>query len=146
MSTYSFLDVNASISGPGGNFQLGSGAGAAEEGISSAMVEEKNTMTIGADGRIMHSLHAGKGGKFTVRLLKTSPTNALLSQMYKLQSQSSATWGQNVITINDVARGDVIELTDAAFVKHPDLAYSKDGNSNEWEFVGNMEPLLGSGS
>jgi hypothetical protein len=35
MATYSLpQDVHASITGPGGSFQLGSGAGAAEEGIS----------------------------------------------------------------------------------------------------------------
>ncbi len=35
----------------------------------------KNTMTIGADGEVMHSLHADKSGTVTVNLLKTSPTN-----------------------------------------------------------------------
>ncbi len=35
----------------------------------------QNTMTIGADGEVMHSLHADKSGTVTVNLLKTSPTN-----------------------------------------------------------------------
>lgn len=29
-------------------------------------------MTVGADGEVMHSLHAGKSGTITVTLLKTS--------------------------------------------------------------------------
>ena len=33
-STYSFLDVKASLVGPGGSISLGSGSGNAEEGIS----------------------------------------------------------------------------------------------------------------
>ena len=147
MSTYSFLDVNASISGPGGSFRLGSGTGAAEEGITVAMTEEKNTMTVGADGKVMHSLHAGKSGKVTVRLLKTSPVNAQLSQLYQLQAQSSAVWGVNTMTVNDVARGDVVSCRDVAFAKHPDLVYAKDGNVNEWEFMaGYIDQLLGSGN
>ena len=70
MSTYSFLDFSASIVGPGGAFDLGYGSGNAEEGVTVAMLEAKNTMTIGADGTPMHSLHAGKSGTITVTLLK----------------------------------------------------------------------------
>lgn len=146
MSTYSFLDVNFSLSGPGGSFRLGSGSGAAEEGISVTMTEEKNTMSVGADGKVMHSLHAGKSGKVVVRLLKTSPVNAQLSQMYQLQSQSSALWGRNTMTGNDVSRGDVIACREVAFSKHPDIVYAKDGNTNEWEFMaGFIDQLLGTG-
>lgn len=146
MATYSFLNVHASVTGPGGSFQLGSGAGAAEEGISFEMKEEKNTMTIGADGAGMHSLHAGNACKVTVRLLKTSPVNAQLSQLYNSQRQSSALWGQNVFTLNDSARGDVVAAKQAAFVKHPNLTYAKDGNTVEWEFDAIYgDVLLGTG-
>ena len=44
MSTYSFLDVQATIVGPGGAFSLGSGAGVAEEGISIEPTGEIDTM------------------------------------------------------------------------------------------------------
>ena len=37
MATYSFLDVAATITGVGGSFSLGSGAGAAAEGPSYEM-------------------------------------------------------------------------------------------------------------
>jgi hypothetical protein len=68
------------------------------------MTEAKNTMTIGADGEVMHSLHAGKSGTITVTLLKTSPVNKKLSLMYNAQSQSSATWGNNVIVMRQSIR------------------------------------------
>lgn len=135
MQTYSFLNVQAAISGPGGAFSMGSGAGSAEEGITVSMNEEKTTMTIGADGEGMHSLHGGNAGKATVRLLKTSPVNAQLSALYNAQKQSSALWGQNVITVSDPTRGDFITLRGAAFGKHPDLAFAKDGAAIEWEFM-----------
>ena len=147
MATYSFLDVNASIAGPGGSFQIGSGAGAAEEGITVADTEDRNTMTIGADGEGMHSLHAGKSGNVAVRLLKTSPVNAQLEALFNLQAQSSASWGQNVITINDVARGDVITCRGVAFTKRPDIVYAKQGNTNEWMFQAiKIDRVLGTGS
>lgn len=147
MSTYSFLDVTAAISGPGGNFQLGSSSGAAEEGISVAMAEDKNTMTLGADGSGMHSLHAAKSGTVTVRLLKTSQVNGQLAEMYGFQTKSSANHGQNTITIRDVARGDTITCQQCAFKKFPDLTFAKDGGTVEWTFDAIViDQQLGSGS
>lgn len=146
MATYSFQSVTATIVGPGGSIQIGNGSGAAEEGISTAMTEEKNTMTIGADGAVMHSLHAGNSGKITVRLLKTSPVNALLNAMYNFQKAAVAAWGQNLITVTDPSRGDVVTSTLVAFAKQPDLTYSKDGGMNTWEFhAGTIDELLGAG-
>lgn len=144
MSTYSFLDVSASIVGPGGAFDLGYGSANAEEGITVAMVEAKNTMTIGADGEVMQSLHAGKGGTITVTLLKTSPTNAKLSAMYAAQSLSSATWGNNVIVVRNSASNDLCSARSVAFQKLPDWQNAKDGGTVAWVFdAGKVDQLLG---
>ncbi len=146
MASYSFLDISAAIAGPGGNFSLGSDAGAAEEGISIAMTNEKNTMTVGADGSVMHSLHGSRSGTLTVRLLKTSPVNARLAELYAVQSQSSILHGRNVITIRDVARGDSIACHDCAFAKFPDTKFAKDGGTMDWVFhAGRIDQHLGSG-
>lgn len=144
MSTYSFLDVSASIVGPGGAFDLGYGSGNAEEGITVAMVEAKNTMTIGADGEVMHSLHAGKGGTITVSLLKTSPTNAKLSALYAAQSLSSATWGNNIIVVRNSASNDLCSARSVAFQKVPDWQNAKDGSTVAWVFdAGKVDQLFG---
>ncbi len=134
MATYSFLNVNATMAGPGGIVNLAAGAAAAEEGITIEAVEDKNVMTIGADGRGQHSLIASDAATVTVRLLKTSPINALLMAMYDLQSASSALWGQNVITVVDSARNDFTALQAVAFKKKPTLTYAKEGGMNEWTF------------
>ncbi|HGG5994045.1 TPA: phage protein [Salmonella enterica subsp. diarizonae serovar 61:r:z53] len=105
-STYSFMDVTASLSGPTGEIDLGYGSASSEEGITVAMGGPKNTMTIGADGEVMHSLHEDKSGTVTVNLLKTSPTNKKLSLAYNAQSQSSGTWGNNVIVIRNTSLSD----------------------------------------
>ncbi|EMB6251746.1 TPA: DUF3277 family protein [Serratia marcescens] len=144
MSTYSFLDYSASIVGPGGAFDLGYGSGNAEEGMTVTMVEAKNTMTIGADGSVMHSLHAGKGGTITVTLLKTAPTNAKLSAMYNAQSLSSASWGNNVIVMRNSASNDVCTARSVAFQKIPDWQNAKDGGTVSWVFdAGLVDQLLG---
>jgi hypothetical protein len=146
MPTYSFKNIQCSLVGPGGSIQLGQGAGAAEEGISVAMDEDKTTTVTGADGSIMHSLHAGQTGTMTMRLLKTSPNNAQVSQFYALQQATSALWGQNQIGIVDTARGDVIAGAQMAFVKFSDLGYGKDANFNEWVFRGLIQQVLGTGT
>jgi hypothetical protein len=132
--TYSFLDVHAAIVGPGGFINLGASAGIAEEGVSIDPSGEIDTMTIGADGSGMHSLSADRSGKVTVRLLKTSPTNALLMLMYNFQTSAGAQHGQNTITLADMNRGDVVTCKQAAFAKAPNLQYAKIGGLVEWEF------------
>lgn len=133
--TYSFLDTHCSIVGPGGAFDLTGGV--AKEGITVVPREDKNRLDIGADGSGMHSLRADKSANLTIRLLKNSPTNALLSAMYNFQQVSSSLWGQNTVSIIS-AIGDVISLRQVAFKKQPSVTYAEEGPMNEWE----MESIL----
>ncbi|HCL6633690.1 TPA: DUF3277 family protein [Citrobacter freundii] len=144
MATYSFLDVTASLTGPTGVIDLGQGSANSEEGITQTMGGNKNTMTIGADGEVMHSLHADKSGTITVTLLKTSPVNKKLSMAYNAQSQSSATWGNNVIVIRNTASGDISTARSCAFQKQPDFNNAKEGGTVAWVFdCGKIDQLLG---
>lgn len=144
MATYSFLDVTASLTGPTGVIDLGQGSANSEEGITQTMGGNKNTMTIGVDGEVMHSLHADKSGTITVTLLKTSPVNKKLSLAYNAQSQSSATWGNNVIVIRNTASGDISTARSCAFQKQPDFNNAKEGGTVAWVFdCGKIDQLLG---
>lgn len=134
MGVYSFLNVVAAIAGPGAAFNLGVGAAVAEEGITIAANEDKNVMVIGADGKGQHTLVASDGGILTVRLLKTSPVNGFLQIAYNLQKQSSALWGQNVITVVDSARLELSLCQSCAFKKKPEIVYDKAGPMIEWIF------------
>lgn len=145
MAAYSFLNIMGAIAGPGGAFNLGSGSGAAEEGITFSNVEEKDLATMGADGTLMHTLRASDLAKCTVNLLKTSPVNALLSAMYNFQKGNPALWGVNVLTVSDVSRGDVESFSQAAFLKPSDNTYDKDGKMMTWEFLGLRNNQLGAG-
>ena len=145
MATYSFQDVFCTITGPGGVALVGSGGGAAEEGITIERDEDANTMTKGASGTIMHSMHAANSGTVTVRLLKTSPFNAMLMLMYELQKASSVLWGLNFITLTTL-RGDFMSMAFCAFKKAPALTWAKEGGVVEWVFdAGLIKGLLGVG-
>jgi hypothetical protein len=145
MTAYSFSDVNATIVGPGGIVSLGNGAAPAEEGITIDMEEDKDRMVVGADGTPMHTLHAGKQGMATIRLLKQSPANALLQAMYDIQTLSSATWGINTLVVSNTAAGDIITCRSVAFRRQAPITYAKDANVNEWQFhCGAIDRVLGS--
>lgn len=101
-------------------------------------------MVTGADGSVMHSLHAETSGRCIVRLQKTSPTNALLSAMYDLQTSSASLHGQNVIVCQHKASGDITTATQCAFKRRPNNAYSKEANIIEWEWdVGQLNTIFG---
>jgi hypothetical protein len=134
MSTYSFLDTNATIRGPGGSINLAAGAAAADEGVTVAAVGDRNVMQTGAGGEGQHSLIASTAALVTVVLLKTSPVNAQLMQMYNYQTSSSVLHGKNVLVVSDFARGDLVTLSKVAFKKVPDLVNAKEAGTNTWTF------------
>lgn len=144
--TYSFLDVNATIIGPGGIVNLANGAGTSAEGITFSHTSDKNTAVTGAAGGVMHCLSSSLTGTIKVRLLKSSPANGQLSVMYNTQRLAGGIlWGKNIITIGNSAIGDNIVGTYLAFTKHPDIVYATEGNTNEWLFDGSITPELGNG-
>ena len=147
MGAYSFLDVQAAIEGPGGAFQLGSGSGTAEEGITIEPTGDKNIMTIGADGTVMHSLRADASGTVTVTILRTSRANAQLQGLYNFQTASSRNHGQNTITIRNAVSGDVIICSEVAFAKGISNPYAVEGAKLAWAFhAGKIDTKLGTGT
>lgn len=145
MPAYSFLDITASISGSGGSFSLKGGN--APEGITVVPDNDMTETATGADGAIMHSLmEQGRTGMVTITLLKTSPVNAQLQQLINSQSQTSATWGDNVISIRDVVRGDDLTISEAAYIRQSDVNYAASGGTMAWTFRGRLSSVvLGSG-
>lgn len=131
---YSFRDVHATLTGPGGVVPLGSDAGVSEEGIRYEATEEKDIMKQGADGSIAHSLRGTKSGHITVSFLKTSPTNNLLQTLYNFQIQSSLNWAQNTLVISNIATGDTVTCQGVAFSRLPSNLFAKDAGIIEWEF------------
>lgn len=146
LPVYSFTDTQATLTGPGGLIQLGNGGGAAEEGITIEPIEENVSMQVGADGSWAHSLIASKAHRITVRLLKTSPTNAQLDAMYALQKTSALLTGQNFMQITNTVSGDTYTCQGVAFAKHPSNSYAKIAGMIDWEFIaGQVDSKLGAG-
>lgn len=145
MKTYSFLDVNCGMIGPGLALDLSTGAGLAQEGISFAWNAEIGTTTIGADGQGMQTLKADKSGTITVRVLKSSPVNQQLAAALALQRTSSSLHGQNTITLVDRNKGDNVTAQNVAFQRVPNLDFGAEAQIVEWSFTAvTMDMALGS--
>jgi hypothetical protein len=144
--TYSLKDVHVTVAGPTGSVILGGGlGGVAEGGIKIEPANDKNIMTVGADGSVMHSLVAGEASTVTITLLKTAVANTILMAMYNVQTQTGLLHGKNTIAINDF-RGDAIANLSAAFKKRPTFTYDKEGGTMEWTFDAALTvPVLGTG-
>ncbi len=132
--TYSFLDVQVTITGPGGSFDLGSN-GMSDEGISYSMIGPKDIMTLGANGNGMHTLVAANAAKSEMSFLKNSPSNAFLNYLYNYQAASSLYWGKNQVTINNPVTGDSVTLLGGAFEKQTDNGYRTQANLLVWPFL-----------
>jgi hypothetical protein len=133
MPSYSLSKVVATITGPGGSFQIGAGAGVSDEGIE-IETNERSVKQMGADGVGQWSFLADKSGRLTLTLLKTSPVNAQLMAMFHTQSLDPALWGQNVITVVETSSGSTVSARQCAFTKVPTQKFAKEAGTNEWEF------------
>ena len=140
---YSFVSVSASIVGPGISQIV---TGAAREGYTIRMDDDKSTHTVGADGSGMHSMRASQAGTITFRLLKTSAMNKVFSDMYAYQTASPALFGRNTISVGDKNLGDQVTATGCGIVKFTDLSYGDEGGMNEWAFKSTyIDQVLGNG-
>ncbi len=128
---YSFLGTSFSIIGPGVSLIV---TGAAREGYTVAMDNDKSSFQSGADGSGMHSLMASQAGKITIRALKTSAINRAMNTLYRYQTGSPALHGQNVFSIKHNFTGDTISAAGGAIVKHSNIGYDTEGPANEWVF------------
>ena len=144
MATYSFLSVTSSFTGPTGTIDLSYGASIAKEGITITPTGSRNTMTVGADGEVMHSLKADRSGTLTVRFLKTSPQNKKLMAAYNAQQLSASSWGNNVITVRQRDSDDTITCRNVSFQNMPTITFAEEGGLMEWTFdCGKIDGILG---
>ena len=137
MSSYSFADFNASITGlgPEPNISFGSGAGvSADEGITVEPTQDDNIQTVGADGVVQNNKVAGSPAVITVRLLKTSPVNQQLSRMYTFQRAAGVRSDANIITMTQIISGETHTFEKVAFKKRPGFTFATDGGMTEWTF------------
>jgi hypothetical protein len=97
-------------------------------------LKEIAELVIGAGGSACASLSADKSGEVTIKLLKTSPTNAFLSKL-AASEDSVATFIPVEVQQVDTYRGDKV-ITTLGFIKKPaDMQGGAKAPDVEWTFV-----------
>jgi len=133
---HSFGDSEATIYGPGGSFRLG------DDPTESITIRDSDTYKSksGADGFI-ERIHKAGPTYITVKLLKTSLVNALLSQLHQVNHQSPANWGRNTIKI--VRLGEDVTTCEALAFADYDHPSGDHGGQIWWEFIGSKDACHG---
>lgn len=142
---YSFVDVSATFSCPGGIVRLGNGAAVADEGISVEKAEDYNTMIVGTEGDILQCRHSGTHGTIRIRLLKHSESNGQLMNIMK--SLKGSEWGIGNFSVRNRSNGDSVSAAEVAFTGPPALVFGKIAGMLEWLLhAGHIDPVLFEGS
>ena len=130
-STYSFTDINATISHPAyGSYDIqGEGIG----DLSISKVTDRTTHDVAADGNIMVSKVAGNNGNVTINAQQTSTLHNWLQGLFNyLWNADTSQWAQISMTITAPKMSKTYYCTGGAFVKEPDEPFQSQGQRVSW--------------
>lgn len=130
-STYSFTDINATISHPAyGSYDIqGEGIG----DLSISKVTDRTTHDVAADGNIMVSKIAGNNGNVTINAQQTSTLHNWLQGLFNyLWNADTSQWSQISMTITAPKMSKTYYCTGGAFVKEPDEPFQSQGQRVSW--------------
>lgn len=100
---------------------------------------------VGADGKMLLTIHADKSGEFTFKLLQTSPSNAYLSNLLAQMENGAATFVPINVRCQDTYRNDVATGTVGYLKKPADFVRGMNAGTQEWVIVvENMDLVFGS--
>ena len=133
-STYSFTDINATISCPGyGSFSIqGEGVG----NMDVSKMTDRTVHDVAADGSIMASKIAGNNGTITVNAQQTSSLHKFMQGMFNYcwQADTSA-WTTISLTIEAPKMGKTFYGTGGSFVKEPNESLQSQGQLVAWPIL-----------
>lgn len=131
VSTYSFTDVNATISHPAYGSYSVQGEGIGDMTISKTT--DRSSHDVAADGAIMISKIAGNNGNVTINAQQTSSLHEFLQGLFNYCWQADTSeWAQISMTIEAPKMGKTYYCTGGAFVKEPDEPFQSQGQRVQW--------------
>ncbi len=100
--------------------------------ISAKRNTDNQSLVIGADGDGCFVKNNDKSGEVTLTLLRSSPSNDILSALYKVQELTPV---PQPLFAKDGLGTSIVSSAKALIKKIPDLTFSKEMNTAEWVFV-----------
>lgn len=134
VTTYSFQDLNASLSHPSvGQISMNG------EGVGSITISRANDVTahdLSADGSVMVSKIKAKNGTVAISTPQSSPLNAFLSKLYNYcEVAPSREWARATIILRHLTLGEGTVCTGVSFQKRADKAYQSQGQQVTWNLM-----------
>lgn len=100
--------------------------------LSAKRNEDSQILIVGADGDGCFVKSNNKSGEVTLTLLRSSPSNDILSALYKVQESLPV---PQPLFAKDGLGTSLISSAKALIKKIPDLTFSKEMNTAEWVFI-----------
>lgn len=130
-STYSFTDINATISHPDYGSYTIQGEGIGDMTISK--LTDRSVHDVASDGGIMVSKIHGNNGNVTINAQQTSSLHNFLQGMYNyLWSADTDKWAQISLTVVAPKMQKTYYCTGGSFVKEPDEQFQSQGQRVAW--------------
>lgn len=133
-STYSFTDVNATISHPSyGSFSI-QGEGVGEMTVTK--ITDRSVHDVASDGSIMTSKIAGNNGQLVINAQQTSPMHKWLQGLFNYLWQADTDeWAKISCTIEAPKMGKQHYCSGGAFLKEADQPYQAQGQRLSWTLL-----------
>lgn len=134
LSTYSFTDINATISHPSYGSYTIQGEGIGDMTISKTT--DRSAHDVAADGAIMVSKIAGNNGSVAINAQQTSSLHQFLQGMFNYcWSADTDEWAQISLTITAPKMGKTYYCTGGSFNKEPDEPFQSQGQRVSWNLL-----------
>lgn len=114
MYAYSFSNIVVTVNGI-----IIDNFGAGDDVISIAPAEAAATTQWGADGHMVASISANRGGTCSLHLQQTSPGNYVLQQLYNAQIAQGATFQPISMSVKDALKQDSCTCTGGIITTQP---------------------------
>nr|DAR92827.1 MAG TPA: Protein of unknown function (DUF3277) [Caudoviricetes sp.] len=134
VSTYSFTDVNATISHPSYGSYTIQGEGIGDMTISKTT--DRSVHDVASDGSIMVSKIAGNNGSVTINAQQTSSLHKFLQGLFNYCWQDDTSkWAQISMTVEAPKMGKTYYCSNGSFVKEPDEPFQSQGQRVAWNIL-----------
>lgn len=132
--TYSFTDIEATISHPGYGTYSVQGEGIGDMTISK--ITERTVHDVAADGNIMVSKIAGNNGNVTINAQQVSTLHNFMQGLFNfLWNAPTDQWAGISLTIRAPKMKKTYYCTGGAFVKEPDEQFQAQGQRVPWTML-----------
>lgn len=136
-NTYSFADLNGTITCPGFISIPLTGAAVGQGNINISLTDNNTVHDRSADGHVMISKIKSDIGEISLEIHQTSPLNTALIKLYNfLIAAPSATWATIGINFDTVlGLPEIVNATGVSFSKRADKPYQNEGQNITWNFM-----------